>query len=114
MRTSFRLGPGGPKRRPGGGAAPCVLPPPAGACPGRAAPGRGPKLKPYIISTGTGFTAFFGVPSVIEIFTSIDGQDKLSTTPSSCFSTTGISPTVISRVSTTFQVTPGTFFGTRP
>src|SRR6516164_9101213 len=100
-RISDRLGPGGPNPR--GGAA-------GGAPP----PRRGPKLKPYIMSTGTGPFALLGVVSVISMLTSIDGQVELSTRPLSCFSTTGISPTIESRVSATDQVTLGTFGGIRP
>src|SRR5262245_5581845 len=98
-------GPGGPKPRPN--------PPrgPPATCPLRRP---NPKLKPYIMSTGTGPFASFGVTSVMERFTSIDGHAELSTCPCRCFSTAAVLPTVVSRVSVTVQVNFGTFFGILP
>src|SRR5437868_2440121 len=88
---------------------------PPGRPPGRAPGGREPKPKPpNIISTGIFPLVSLGVVNVKTIFTSIDGQAELSTTPCSCFSTIGTSPTIVSRVSSNFQVTGGTFFGIRP
>ena len=64
--------------------------------------------------TGTGPVAFAGVFNVAWISTLIAGYDELSTFPSSCFVTVGISPFVPFAVLTTVQVTFGTFFGVRP
>src|SRR5262245_49471711 len=82
MRISFRDGPGG--RKPPGG----PNPPP-------------PNPKVNCMSTGTGLGASLGVPSVIEMVTWISGQAELSTFPRYCFSTTAISPILISFVSVT-------------
>src|SRR4051794_9924475 len=89
---------------------------PPGGRPGRGPAARGPpKPKPpNIISTGTFSLASLGVVNVIAILTSIVGHAELSTTPCSCFSTTGTSPTIVSRVSTTFHATAGTCWGIRP
>src|SRR5262245_42832838 len=118
-------GPGGPKPRPN---PPRGAPAPGPPAPGPPAPGPpalsppapgpprrpNPKLKPYIMSTGTGPFASFGVTSVMERFTSIAGHAELSTCPRRCFSTAAVFPTVVSRVSVTVQATFGTLFGMRP
>src|SRR5262245_45754360 len=113
---SFFDGPGGPKPLPATG--PLVG---GGLLPGTAVPAafapapRAPKPKPpNIISTGTFSLASLGVPTVIAIVTSMDGQSELSTRPSSCFSITALPATVVSRVCVTVQVTLGAFGGTRP
>src|SRR5690349_10074400 len=85
-----------------------------GGRPGRGPAARGPPKPPNIISTGIFSLASLGVVNVMAILTSIVGQAELSTTPCSCFSTTGTSPTIVSRVSTTFQTTAGTCWGIRP
>src|SRR5690242_18385191 len=86
---------------------------------GAGSPGRRgkppPPNPPNIISTGTGSLAFAGVTSVIWISTLMVGQAELSTCPTSCFATTGISPTTRSTAWVVIvQFTFGTFFGTRP
>ena len=64
---------------------------------------------PNIIITGTGPCAFAGVTNVISIFTLIAGHAELSACPTSCFLTTGKTPTFSSVVLVTVQVTPGAF-----
>src|SRR4029079_1626751 len=114
---------GGPKPFPAKGALPGGALSPAGALPSTDLPPkpalppapRPPKPNPpNIIRTGTFSLASLGVPTVIAIVTSIDGQSELSTRPCSCFSTTVFPATVVSRVSATVQVTLGTFGGIRP
>src|SRR6185437_9718849 len=86
---------------------------------GAGSPGRRgkppPPNPPNIINTGTGSLAFAGVTSVIWISTLIDGQAELSTCPTSCFATTGTSPTTRSTAWVVIaQITFGAFFVTRP
>src|SRR5262245_65670314 len=93
-------GPGGPKPRPNPPRGPPAPGPPAPGPPAPGPPRRlNPKLKPYIMRTGTGPFASLGVTSVMERFTSIAGHDQLSTCPRRCFSTAPVLPTVVSRVS---------------
>ena len=63
--------------------------------------------------TGTGADAFAGVFSVAWISTLIAGYTELSTVPSNCFVTIGVSPFVPVVVETTAHVTFGVF-GVRP
>jgi len=63
--------------------------------------------------TGTDPVAFAGVFNVACISTVMAGYDELSTLPSSCLVTVGISPLVPLVELTTDQVTLGVF-GVRP
>src|SRR2546428_5597037 len=79
-----------------GGSAKLPPPKPARGA-GAGSPGRRgkppPPKPPNIIRTGAGLLAFAGVTNVIWISTLMAGQPELSTCPTSCLASTGISPT---------------------
>src|SRR5690606_34634513 len=76
--------------------------------------GAGQRGLPNIISTGTGPLTLVGSTTTMSISTLIKGYALLSTWPTNFFAMTGMRPTRSLSTISTFQVTLGTFSGTRP